>query len=267
MKFAFLGYHVEDRWHAMSKREQDEMIDVCFTYDKKLLDDGHMLDAGAALQPARTAKFLRYLNGKVIVTDGPFIETKELLGGVGLLEAVDMAQAVELLSKHPGLRYGSTFEIRPVNEETLKRKETVLAATGTTPTAVDPHAQKFASIGYINEQGGFSKNKDEFEDLVKQCIAFDEERVRSGQWLSGVGLLTSQHAKTLRSKAGKVVVTDGPYAETKEVLGGIVVLAFKDLSEAVEVLSKHPALQFGVTIEIRPIHEEIDERWNTVAKT
>ena len=68
-------------------------------------------------------------------------------------------------------------------------------------------------------------------------------------------------AKTLRSNSGRVVVTDGPYAETKEQLGGIVVNAIEDMDHAVEVLSKHPALRFSVVIEIRPIDEEMNARW------
>ena len=65
----------------------------------------------------------------------------------------------------------------------------------------------------------------------------------------------------MRAKAGTVVITDGPFAETKEHLGGLVVLAFKDLNGAVSTLSKHPALRFGVSIEIRPIDAEINKRW------
>src|SRR5262245_51158452 len=55
MKFAFVGYTSEPYWDAMSKSEQDAMVDDCFTYDNKLLKDGHMTDDGAALQPSRTA--------------------------------------------------------------------------------------------------------------------------------------------------------------------------------------------------------------------
>ena len=96
---------------------------------------------------------------------------------------------------------------------------------------------------------------------MKQCIAFDEERVKSGQWQSGIGLQNARTAKTLQAKSGQVIVTDGPFAETKEYLGGVVVLALKNLSDAVALLSKHPALPFGVAIEIRPIDEDINKRW------
>src|SRR5262249_15307725 len=89
----------------------------CFTDESKLLNDRHWIDDGAALRPSPTAKTLRWQKGAVVVTDGPFTETKEQLGGIGVLEARDMNHAVELMSKHPGLHYGATFEIRPIDEE------------------------------------------------------------------------------------------------------------------------------------------------------
>ena len=93
--------------------------------------------------------------------------------------------------------------------------------------------------------------------MLKECIAFDEARHKAGQWQSGIALQSIQTAKTLRSKGGNVVVLDGPFAETKEWLGGVVVLALKDKKHAVDLLSNHPALRYGVAIEIRPIDEEI----------
>jgi len=261
MKFAFLGYHLEQNWDAMSNREQEAMLEDCFTYDSKLLRDGHLSDDGAALRPSPTAKTLRWHKGTVIVTDGPFAETKEQLGGIGILEARDMGHAIELMSSHPGLHYGATFEIRPIDEQSLQRKTEAIAAIGAGAPSVNPQATKFASLGYVNEADWASKSQDDFDGMMKQCIAFDEARVKSGQWLASIGLRSARTARTLRAKAGKVIVTDGPFAETKEFLGGIVVLALEDLNHAVALLSRHPALPFGVTIEIRPIDEEISRRW------
>lgn len=66
-----------------------------------------------ALQPATNATTLRYRNGKVTTTDGPFIETKEQVGGIMILEARDLNRAIQLMSKHPSLRMGSSWEVRP----------------------------------------------------------------------------------------------------------------------------------------------------------
>jgi hypothetical protein len=90
MKFAFLGYSSEQFWSTMSKGEQEAMLDDCFTYDSTLLKGGLMIGDGVPLQPARTARTLSWQTGAVVVTDGPFAETKELLGGIGVLEARDI---------------------------------------------------------------------------------------------------------------------------------------------------------------------------------
>jgi hypothetical protein len=89
LKFLCLGFMDENKWDAMSKPEQDAMMRECFAYDDALRKNGHFV-AGEALQSARTAKTLQWKGGKVLVTDGPFAETKELLGGLLLLEAKDM---------------------------------------------------------------------------------------------------------------------------------------------------------------------------------
>jgi hypothetical protein len=264
MKFAFLGYGLEQNWAAMSKSQQDAMVEDCFTYDSKLLKDGHMTGDGTALQPSRTARTLRWQNGAVVVTDGPFAETKEQLGGIGVLEARDMDHAVELMSRHPGLQYGAVFELRPIDKESLERDAKSIAAWRSSAPAVDAHASKFASFGYINENGWGSIPQDERDVMLEHCTAFHVERIKSGQWLSGIALDSARSARTLRAKAGRIVVTDGPYAETKEYLGGVAVLALKDWNDAVALLSRHPALPFGVAIEIRPVHEEMNKRWEAM---
>src|SRR5262245_31246418 len=169
MKFVFLGYGLEKNWAAMSKSEQNEMLEDCFTYDSKLLKQGHLIDDGAALQPSRTAKTLRWKNGAVLVTDGPYTETKEQLGGIGVLEANDIIHAVELMSKHPGLHYGATFEVRPIDEESLKRKAASLAAIRSDAPGVDPLAQKFASMGFVNDTDWGAKSQSDFDAMMKQC--------------------------------------------------------------------------------------------------
>jgi hypothetical protein len=88
------------------------MFDECFEYDDHLRANGQWA-GGEALQPPETALTLYWKNGKVATTDGPFTETKEQLGGILVLEARDMNHAVQLITQHPALRYGSIFDIRP----------------------------------------------------------------------------------------------------------------------------------------------------------
>ena len=112
MKYIVLGYHDPGKFEAMAKGERDAMIDTCFGYDDHLRANGHWA-GGEALQPPTTALTLSWKNGKVAMTDGPYAETKEQLGGILVLEARDMNHAVQLMAQHPGLKYGSTFEVRP----------------------------------------------------------------------------------------------------------------------------------------------------------
>ncbi len=106
-----LGYIDPNKFATASETEMNAMMDSCFTYDDKLRANGHF-KGGEALQPPNTAMTLRYANGHVVVTDGPFAETKEQLGGIMILEARDLNDAVELISKHPGVTFGP-WEIRP----------------------------------------------------------------------------------------------------------------------------------------------------------
>lgn len=111
MKFICLGYLDVAQWETLSESEQSAMMDACFAYDDVLRQGGHFA-GGEALQDSRSARTLRWKSGKPLVTDGPYAETKEMLGGILILEARDMDHAVELMSKHPGIKAGP-FEIRP----------------------------------------------------------------------------------------------------------------------------------------------------------
>lgn len=111
MRFICLGYLDVKQWEKLSENEQNSLMDECFAYDDVLRDNGHFA-GGEALQEGRTANTLIWKNGKVSVTDGPFAETKEVLGGILILEAENMEHAIELMSKHPGVKAGP-FEIRP----------------------------------------------------------------------------------------------------------------------------------------------------------
>ena len=115
MKYICLGYYDKGKFDGMTEGERNAMFDICFEYDDHLRANGHWA-GGEALQPSETALTLGWKNGKVATTDGPFVETKEQLGGILVLEARDMNHAVQLIAQHPALRYGNIFEIRPVGD-------------------------------------------------------------------------------------------------------------------------------------------------------
>lgn len=114
MKYICLGYFDEKQWEALSETEQNALMDECFAYDDVLRKNGHFA-GGEALQSPRNAATVRWKNGKVSITDGPYAETKVQLGGILVLEARDLNHAIQLVSKHPGVKVGP-FEIRAVED-------------------------------------------------------------------------------------------------------------------------------------------------------
>ena len=117
MKYICFGYYDKGKFEGMTAAEQNAMFDTCFDYDDHLRANGHWA-GGEALQPAETALTVYRKNGKVATTDGPYAETKEQLGGILVLEARDMNDAVQLIGQHPALTYGNIFEIRPAGDIT-----------------------------------------------------------------------------------------------------------------------------------------------------
>ena len=112
MKYICLGYIEPGKLEDMTEEARHAMLDACFEYDDHLRANGHFA-AGEALQPPENALTLYWKNGKVAKTDGPYAETKEQLGGILVLEARDLQHAVQLMTQHPALQFGSIFEIRP----------------------------------------------------------------------------------------------------------------------------------------------------------
>src|SRR5271169_3787036 len=121
MKYICLGYIEPGKFENMSESERNTMLDECFTYNDELRKNEHLV-AEEPLQPANTAVTVYWKNGKVAVTDGPYAETKEQLGGILVLEARDLNHAIQLISQHPGVKNGP-FEIRPAADLNAMIKE------------------------------------------------------------------------------------------------------------------------------------------------
>src|SRR5687767_12995379 len=121
MKFICFGYLDTQKWSTLSADQQTALIDACFAYDDMLKKNGHWA-GGEGLQGPHTARTLRIHGGKIAVTDGPYAESKEMLGGLLIIEARDLNHAVELISNHPGMNMGP-WEIRPAEDMTAIIRE------------------------------------------------------------------------------------------------------------------------------------------------
>jgi hypothetical protein len=114
MKYLCLVYLEERKLNALSKSESEALIEESLAYDDMLRKSGHYIVSNP-LQPVRFAATVRTRDGKAFVTDGPFAETKEQLGGFVLIEARDLNEAIQVASKIPPGRLGC-IEVRPIME-------------------------------------------------------------------------------------------------------------------------------------------------------
>ena len=115
MKYMLLTYLDENAWLALSDEEQKRLMNECAPHVEKLLANKKLL-AGAPLHPTSTATTVRYRDGKRLVTDGPFAETREQLGGYTIIEANDLDEAIAIASGFLSERDISTIEVRPIME-------------------------------------------------------------------------------------------------------------------------------------------------------
>ncbi|MDR3633602.1 MAG: YciI family protein [Isosphaeraceae bacterium] len=109
-----LVYHEEKSLNALSQDELNALVGACIAWVEELEKGGHHVFS-AGLQSVRTATTIRHRNGKLSLTDGPFAETREFLGGFTVISAADRNEAIQLAAKFPAARIGS-MEVRPVLE-------------------------------------------------------------------------------------------------------------------------------------------------------
>jgi hypothetical protein len=121
MRFLCLVVVDEKKLAALSTKESQELDDMSLDYDEKLRQSGKFL-AAAALEPVRASKIVHVKDGKALVTDGPFIETKEQVGGFILIDAIDLDEAVHVVSEIPAGQRLGCIEVRPVKELTHSKK-------------------------------------------------------------------------------------------------------------------------------------------------
>jgi hypothetical protein len=114
MKYLLLCCHEEQKLDSMSKSECLALMEETMAYCEALKKSGHLV-AVEQLEPVQTAMTVRVRSGKLSVTDGPFVETKEQVGGFFLINARDLNEAIQVASKFPSVRLGS-MEVRPVRE-------------------------------------------------------------------------------------------------------------------------------------------------------
>jgi hypothetical protein len=112
MQYMLLIYNPPGDWQSLPAEQRQEVFEAYGSFTEELQASGKMV-AGEALQPIATATSIRVRDGETLTTDGPFAETKEVLGGYYLIDVDTLDEALEWGAKVPGAKYG-TIEVRPV---------------------------------------------------------------------------------------------------------------------------------------------------------
>ena len=111
---------------------------------------------------------------------------------------------------------------------------------------------KYLCLIYVDEAGSTTRTEQEGKQMTAEYMAYTDDIRRSNHYVAGEALMPTSTASTVRIRNGKLLTTDGPFAETKEQLGGFYLIEAADLNEAIQVASRIPGAKWG-SIEVRPI--------------
>ena len=259
MKYICLGYLEPDKFETMSESKNNALLDDIFYYSDVLRNHGHLIGE-EPLQSAKTATTLRWNNGKVSVTDGPYAETKEQLGGILVLEARDLNHAIQLISAHPGVKAGlGAIEIRPAADADLsemrraseQRRAKAKGQPARPKTVTGKGEVRTQYLVAIHHPDDYDPSAED-EAMYRDIEALNLEMLAAGVRIFAGGLHPASSAKSLRAQPdGKVLITDGPYLETKEHVGGFWLLESADLDEAL-AWGRKAAVACRAPVEVRP---------------
>jgi hypothetical protein len=216
----------------------EKLLSEMAKWTEELVKAGARLESGR-LQPSSKGVRVRYANGKFMVTDGPFAESKELIAGFCLIQAKSREEAIEWVKRVP-FQEGE-IELRPLYElfdfpvdnaekpDGWREKEEQFRAA---PPARKPGTIRYMGIVKADKDTEAGVLPD--EKFLAAMGAFMEEGVKSGVFLAGDGLQPSSQGARVRFSGSKRMVTDGPFAETKELVAGYAILQFTSKAEAIE---------------------------------
>ncbi|HVB05836.1 MAG TPA: YciI family protein [Acidimicrobiales bacterium] len=201
---------------------------------------------GRELDLPATAATVRVRDGERLVADGPFVETKEFIAGFDVLECADLDEAIEVAAKHPSSWFRS-IEIRPFADGLELGEAAARFATGD-----DSGGTPYCLMMCLD---GIAAEPEVEEAVVRDGIAWGEDLQQRGRKVLGHPLQHKDMATTVRVRDGETLLSDGPFVETKEFIGGISVISCAGREEAIEIAAAHPLARHHM-IEVRPFVSE-----------
>ena len=204
--------------------------------------------SASPLHPVSTAASVRVRQGKPLVTTGPFAETTEQLGGYFLIDVENLNEAISVASRLPAAKKG-TVEIRPVFPLDGLPADQWIADRG-----AEWNQSPYMLLCYDDEQAWNAAGPDALQAAMLEAVELTHELHSRGQYVSASPLHPVSAATSVRIREGKRLVTDGPFAETREFLGGYYLIHARDLNEAISIAARHSGARVG-TVEVRRIFE------------
>ncbi|MFF2389230.1 YciI family protein [Agromyces sp. NPDC058104] len=213
---------------------------------------------GERLRPEQDATTLRVRGGELLVSDGPFTESKESIGGFDVIDARDLDEAIEIASRHPVASFGRV-EVRPFVRWPDAEPGARIVPAGFAER--EPVGKRYLLLVIADPTGERAASDGAAGDDPEAWVTEMDGR---GVRLFGEVLRGPEDATFVRRRDGEVLVADGPLTEAKEWIAGFDLLEVADLAEAIEVASKHPMARGGA-LELRPLwpfdpHEDHVER-------
>lgn len=199
---------------------------------------GDAIVGGEALTPAAEAITIRRRDGELLVTDGPYTESTEVLGGLFVLEAEDLDEALRLAREIPAADHGAV-ELRPLVEWFQRDAE-------------PDGSQRYLAVLAGPEEPASVPGSDAWNVAVAAHDRFGSEVGEAV--VGGAALHPASSATTLRVRGGELLLTDGPFVETGEVVGGLYLLAAADRDGATALASRIPMSDSGA-VELRRVVE------------
>lgn len=242
MKYMLLIYSPENAWTA---DEWNECVATSLEICQELASKGQFL-AASPLHPVATGKTVRVRQGQRLITAGPFAETTEQLGGYYLLDVEDLDEAIAIAGRLPPAKKG-TVEIRP-----LFKLDGLPAEKLEADRARAAGLTQFMFLCYDDEEFWAKAGEDALREAMQEAVALTHRLDARGQYLSASPLHASSTATSVRVRQGARTVTDGPFAETREVLGGYYLILAKDHDEAVNIAAEHSGARVGA-VEVRQV--------------
>ncbi len=186
---------------------------------------------GGPLHPDTAGARVNVRGGRATVTDGPFAEAKEVVGGYFLIDAASREEALEIATRCPHVRAG-IVELRPLPDRDVGA-----------PAAQTPFMLLLHMAPDQSDADGAK---------YREMVAFDEVLRKEGSYVESAQLPLDARGARIAQRGGKLVVTDGPFAEAKEVAGGYYIVSAPDRTAAIEIAVRCPHARWGA-IEVREV--------------